>query len=177
MPIKSQAFRSLTVVLLAMSVVACGEDTSAPGDGAEPGTDELQAEALARSTPVDLDPCALVSQAEIERILGFTVDTPERSVTPAGSSLTYFSCSSDDVHVDVQVWDSADNAASSFATGTSYPSIDGIGDRAQNTQPLGDLDVLHGRYVVTVDIFSSLTQDEELEAAKKIAEIVLSRLP
>ena len=78
MPIKSQAFRSLTVVLLAMSVVACGEDTSAPGDGAEPGTDELQAEALARSTPVDLDPCALVSQAEIERILAdLAADRPE----------------------------------------------------------------------------------------------------
>lgn len=152
-------------------LAGCGGDEAPTSETASPATD------TAAARPAELDPCALVSQAEIEAIVGRAVATPEPSTTPAGTSLTYYSCSSHDVHINVESWGSAEDAKSSFEMGTPYPPLDGLGHPARNTQPIGDVDVLVDRFVLSVDLFLSADRDAELAAATEIARIAIERMP
>jgi hypothetical protein len=169
--VPKKSFAGLCGILICL--YGCGADeattseTASPGPGAGAGT----------ARPAELDPCALVSQAEIEEIVGRPVATPEPSTTPAGSSLTYYSCSSHDVHINVESWSNAGDAKSSFEMGTPYPPLDGLGHPARNTQPIGDVDVLVDRFVLSVDLFLGMDKAAELEAATEIARIAIGRMP
>lgn len=165
---------SFAVLLVAFGLAACGGDDAAPASS----TSAAQSAAPAATGEVpDIDPCALVSQAEIERIIGMPVAAlaPE-SPTPAGS-LTYFSCRSDDLHIDIEAWSNAQEARRSFEFGHQYPAVEGLGFPATNTQPLGDLYALAGQFVVSVDLFTNQDQAAQLEAAKQLARLVVDRLP
>ena len=124
----------------------------------------------------DIDPSALVTDAEIEQIIGYAI-TPREPSIDTTNGVTFLSCSSDDVHVNVEVWDLAADATEMFELGTEHPEIPGIGDRARNTQPLGEISILSGRYVLSVDLYGKLDGADELRAATEIARIVVGRLP
>lgn len=172
MPCSSQrSFPGLCALLACLA--GCGGDNPAPGEAPS------SAGPAASSTPAgipELDPCALVSQAEIEKIIGSAVDQPEPSANSV-AGVTFYSCRSDDVHVNVEAWSNAEDAKTSFEMGTEYPAIDDMGHPARNTQPLGDLDVLVGQYVLTIDLFTSTDRAAELAAAKEIARLAIPRLP
>jgi hypothetical protein len=169
--VPKKSFAGLFGILICLS--GCGADeattseTASPGPGAGAGT----------ARAAELDPCALVSQAEIEEIVGRPVAAPEPSTTPAGSSLIYYGCSSHDVHINVESWSRADDARSSFEMGTPYPPLDGLGHPARNTQPIGDVDVLVDEFVLSVDLFLGMDKDAELAAATEIARIAIGRMP
>jgi hypothetical protein len=146
------------LLVLAVSVFELSVLPSASGQGA------------------DIDPCALVTQPEIEQILGFSISGRQSSIEMT-EGVTFYSCSSDDIHLDIEVWDDAANASMMFEFGLEYPEIGGVGDQARNTQPLGEIDVLLGRYVVSVDIYSNLDSSEEIRVATEIARIAVGRLP
>ncbi len=166
-------------VLLLIAIAGCGapEGTDTGNAGNTPAPESAPPAATEPAAePPSLDPCSLVSQAEVEQILGISVASPAPSVEPV-EGVTYFSCSSDDVHVSVQAWNTPTAASSMFEFGTEYPAVEGLGERARNTQPLGEIEVLVGRYVVSVDLFTSLDREAELQAATEIARLVLTRLP
>ena len=77
----------------------------------------------------------------------------------------------------MDAWDNAEYAARDFDFGAGYRAIDGIGDRGKNVQSLGEIDVLSGRYILSVSLYSELVSEAELEAAIEIARIALGRLP
>ena len=131
---------------------------------------------FSKAGPPIEDPCELISHAEIEEIVGLSIRAPEPSSEEMGA-ITYQSCSSEDVHIDLEVYGSESDAAEMYDFGTDGPTIGGLGDKARNTQPLGEVQALSGKYVVTVSLFSSLAKDAELAAATEIAKIVLDRLP
>lgn len=161
------------VLLVVVGLSACGgEDAAPPGSAPEPGS---TSPAGSGAVPT-LDPCALVSQAEIEAIVGMPVAALTEASTPAGQ-LTYYGCRSDDVHIDIEAWSSAAEARQSYEFGQAYPAVEGLGLPARTTQPLGDLDVLAGRFVVSVNLFTNQDQGAQLEAAKQIARRVIDRLP
>ncbi len=163
---------ALSLLLIGFGLSACGS-----GDDAEtPTASAAQPPAAAREVP-QLEPCALVSQAEIEAIVGLPVAamTPETSAPASG--LQYYGCRSDDVHINIEAWSTMENARASFEFGGDYPAIDDFGLPARTTQPLGELDVLAGQFVVTVDLFTNQDQAAQLEAAKQLARLIIERLP
>ncbi len=165
------------LLALLFVVSACGnnEEVGSPADAVS-APDRKDTAESAELVPVALKPCSLISQERIEGIVGTPVALPTPSSEPMGN-VVFHSCSSDDVHINVQVFDAASSAASMFDFGTEYPPIEGIGDKARNTQPLGEIDVLVGRYVVEVSLFTSLSKENELQAATEIARIVIEALP
>jgi len=55
--------------------------------------------------------------------------------------------------------------------------IEGPGDEAMSTQPLGDITVRFGRMEVSIDMFTEgKSLEEELAMAKKLAATVVARL-
>ena len=136
---------------------------------------------------MELDVCSLISKAEVDGILGQTTGDPVfNSMGDAGAAagLTGGDCRFEAtgvtpvVSISVLAWRDQDDAESSFSAFTAAEEIEGLGDRAVNTQPVGDVSVLRGRYEISVDLYFVDEDDSvELGMAREIAEIVLSRLP
>ncbi|MEW8692039.1 MAG: hypothetical protein AB2535_13185 [Candidatus Thiodiazotropha endolucinida] len=122
------------------------------------------------------DPCALISHTNMEEIVGTSVTAPSTSVDRLGNVM-YLNCSSDDIHINIESWGDASKAAASYDFSDKHPSIEGLGDKARNTQPLGEVDVLYGSYIISVDLFLGLSRKDELDAAQEIARVVLDNLP
>jgi len=55
--------------------------------------------------------------------------------------------------------------------------VDGVGDEARSTQPLGDIDVRSSRIEFTSDIFCDKSLDEKLGTARDLAVKLLLRIP
>ena len=167
----------LTATILPLLLVSgCGSD-----DDSKPVVAEAQPESAPAPAPSDgsaipvVDACTIVTDDEIQEVLG--APTSERtSSTEEMPGMSLFSCSSDDVHVTVEALATPALALSSYNFGTTYPEIEGVGERARNTQPLGDIDVLVGSTIVSVDLFLGRSREEELEAGTQIAKIAVDRL-
>jgi hypothetical protein len=179
-------------VLLALTLTACGAagdtvETDAPaptaGDGAATGQPDATAPpSVTDSQPsADIDACALVTQDEVESIVGMAVGAPE----PEDAPPPFFGCRYEDdeilpvVTVGIIASESTDDAVSLFEFGADqYPAVEGLGDRAYRSQPIDEITVLAGRYELSVGLyFVSEDDDAEFEMAREIAELVLSRLP
>ena len=202
---------AIATVLL---VGACGGDdedsasgalatsTSAPaisGAGAEPsgatgptgatGTTGATGPSAATGAAAEeeIDVCALVSQAEVEGILGQSVGAPNYTsmgTAGAASGLGGGDCTfqatgiTPVVSINVLAWSDEDDAESSFDLFGIDEEVEGIGDKAVNTQPVGDISVLQGRYELSVDLyFVNDDEDADFEMARQIAELAVSRLP
>ena len=135
----------------------------------------------------ELDVCSLVTQAEVEDILGQTVGDPTfTSMGAAGAAggLHGGDCRFEAtgitavVSISVLIWSDEDDAESSFSLYNLDNEIDGLGVQAVSTQPVGDIAVLQGRYELSVDLYF-VNDDEEtdLDMARQIAELAVSRLP
>jgi len=84
------------------------------------------------------------------------------------------------VNVDVLTYDNADDAESIFQLAidiNDYPEVDGIGDRAYDSRPIGDITVLKGKYELSVDVANVSTSDADFEVAKDLAKKAVDRLP
>jgi hypothetical protein len=169
--------RVLRIVLpaaLLLCLGACGDSETA--SDANPAA---SAAAPRAASTTELDVCALIRSDEIAQVIG----QPAGGAKPEQPYPPLFSCRYEDdaitpaVQVSVAAWDSEDTAAESFDIASQYPRVSGIGDRAYNSQPFGDLTVLHGRYEVSVDVaFLGTDSDVDLDAAVQIARIVIDRL-
>ena len=129
----------------------------------------------------ELDVCALVSQEEVESVIGM----PAGAAQAEEPSPPFFGCRFEDdaltqvVTVGVISWDDEETAESSFDFGAEdYPAVEGIGDRAYNAQPVNDITVLAGRYELSVGLYFISDDDEvELAMARDLAALALDRLP
>lgn len=57
------------------------------------------------------------------------------------------------------------------------PKMEGFGDEAFHTQPVGDVSVRKGRYEVSVDVLTAEGNEAELDLAVEIATAVIGRCP
>ena len=53
--------------------------------------------------------------------------------------------------------------------------MEGIGDRAYDSRPIGDITVLKGKYELSIDV--SASGQDEFEVAKELAAKAVDRLP
>ena len=203
-----------TLFLLALSglllLAACGgdddEETTATPSGTQAavatqtpsGTPAAEATETAESTPEpsagEIDPCALVTKEEAEAIVGESLGDPLVTITELLASCLYSTSDLKSVGVDVLTYGSADDAESGFQLAldiNDYPEVEGIGDRAYDSRPIGDITVLKGKYEVSVDV--NVEGDEgqgadvegddvewtgiDFEAARELAAKAVDRLP
>jgi hypothetical protein len=192
--------RSLVAAALLVAASACGGDDAGDtpvvettdADGAATATTDTETATtdadgsettVASGSPAgdEIDVCALVTEEEVEAIIGMAAGPaqPEESAPP------FFGCRyeeeglSQTVTIGLLAWNDADEAESSFDFGADqYPAVEGIGDRAYNSQPIDDLSVLAGRYELSVGLYFVSDDDEaELAMAIELAQLALDRLP
>jgi hypothetical protein len=194
---------SLLTAALLVAVPGCGgddgddatgvtaDDTDAAGTavdatGVDDGngsaaTDPATNGAGAGPAGEEVDVCALVSQDEVAAAIGMPAGSAQAEESPA----PFFGCRYEDdglthvVSIGVIAWADSDDAEASFDFGADqYPAVEGIGERAYNSQPIGDVDVLTGRYEVSVSLhFVSDDDAAELAMARELAALVVDRLP
>ena len=136
------------------------------------------------STELVVKACDLLTTEEVEAAIGTLTASPEYSAPPSGDPLPVYSCfysSSDvDLQLGVFVYPDKETAKALFQTAIDSGGatrIDGPGDEAQSNQPTGDVTVRSGRIELSIDLFSSLSLDQELEIAKDLAAKAVPRLP
>jgi hypothetical protein len=172
-----RALPSVLLTTLILSISGCGGTDTATD--AESGNPSVSNAGRSSRSITELVVCGLVSSDEISQIIG----QPAGGAKPEQPYPPLFSCRYEDetitpaVQVSIAAWDDETMAVESFDIADKYPRVTGIGDRAYNSQPFGDLTVLHGRYEVSVDVaFLSESRDVDFDAATQIARIVLTRL-
>jgi hypothetical protein len=162
--------------------------TQSPAETASPEAEETATpEAEESATPTaqvsngELDPCALITKQEAEAIIGESVDDPLVTITELLASCLYSTPDFRTVNVDVLTYDNENDAESGFQLAidiNNYPAIEGIGDRAYDSRPIGDITVLIGKYELSVDVgVSSSDSDADFETAKELAIQAVDRLP
>jgi hypothetical protein len=190
---------SLLAAALVVAASACGDDDGDDAIGVTAAVDEADAEgADAEATDVEdtdasgqatdangavgeIDVCALLTKEEVEAVIGM----PAGSAQPEESAPPFFGCRYEEdglsqmVSIGVLAWGDAEEAEASFEFGADqYPAVEGIGDRAYNSQPIDDLTVLAGRYELSVGLYFVSDDDEaELAMASELAAVALDRLP
>jgi len=136
-------------------------------------------EATPEPSAGELDPCALVTKEEAEAIVGESLGDPLVTITELLATCLYSTLDFDSVYVGVLIYDSEDNAEGGFEVAldiNDYPEVEGIGDRAYDSRPLGDITVLKGKYELSVDVSVEDT-DADFETAKDVAAKAVDRLP
>lgn len=168
-----------SVMVLWLAILGIGSSACGNGDAPEdPAMSSQPPPAQAGSNEVpDLDPCGLVSRAEIEAVVGIPVAEMTQETPVTADGVKFYGCRSNDVHIGIEAWSNEEGARDSFRLGGDYPAIEDFGLPARTTQPLGEIDVLAGHFVVTVDMFTNQDQATQLEAAKQLARLVIERLP
>jgi len=194
-------YRLLTFTLLSLILVfatACGgssddnaEATSPPAgqpSDVSPTSESSAGEGTSSSNgdePEAFDLCALISREDVENIVGVTVG-PGMSEEPAGGGgILFLGCRYEDdaitpvVTVGIIVSLNESDAEDLFEFGADqYPAVEGIGDRAYNSQPIDDITVLSGSYEISVGLYFVSEDDAaELEMARELAQLVIDRLP
>ena len=170
-------------------------DTPAAGVTQTPAGEATQtATATAQGSAGEIDPCALVTKAEAEAIVGEPLDGPAVTRTEMASSCLYSTPDLKGVNVGVLTYQNEDDAESAFWLAidiNNFPEVGGIGDRAYDSRPIGDITVLKGKYEVSVDV--NVEGDEgqgadvegddvewtgiDFEAARELAAKAVDRLP
>ena len=152
--------------------------TSAAEETASPAAEET-ATTEPQASGGEFDPCALVTKSEAEAIIGESLGDPLVTITELLSSCLYSTPDFESVNVDVLTYDNEDDAQSGFQLAIDinhYPQVEGIGDRAYDSRPIGDITVLKGKYELSVDV-SVAGDDADFETAKDVAAKAVDRLP
>jgi hypothetical protein len=193
--------RSLLTAALVVAASACGDDDGDDAVSVTAAVEATDAEpADAEATDVDntdvsdqptvangsqavgeIDVCALLTKEEVEAVIGL----PAGSAQPEESAAPFFGCRYEEdglsqmVSIGVFAWGDAREAEASFEFGADqYPAVEGIGDRAYDSQPIDDVNVLVGRYELSVGLYFVSDDDEaELAMASELAALALDRLP
>lgn len=193
---------SLIVAAGLLAVPACGDDDDAVGGSevTEAGDEASAAASDPEATGVEsagvtgppsaavdagaggaIDACALLTKDEVEAVIGMPVGSPQ----PEESPPPFSGCRYEEdgltqiVSIGVVAWNDVDEAEASFEFGADqYAAVEGLGDRAYNSQPIDDVTVLAGRYELSVGLYFVSDDDEaELEMARELAATALDRLP
>lgn len=182
--------------LLVAAAIALGLITASCGGGATSTTESSATTVIPSETPAQapatqsgsgtggdnltVKTCDLWTIDEVEAAIGALSAPPEYD----GSAPPMYTCSytSQDVDLNVGafVYPDEETAKELFQTAIDSGSatrIDGPGDEAQSNQPTGDVTVRSGRIELSIDLFSSLSLDQELEIAKDLAAMAVPRLP
>ncbi|GBE22581.1 hypothetical protein BMS3Bbin01_01956 [bacterium BMS3Bbin01] len=183
-----------TTFAIGLLVAACGGGTATTSaTTAATGISETTAAAsettartpTTQSGPADgsgdltVNTCDLLTVEEVEAAIGTLTATPEYD----GSAPPMFTCSytSEDVDLNVGafVYPDEETAKELFqmAVASGATRIDGPGDEVQDNQPAGDLTVRSGRIELSIDLFSRMDLDQELDIAKDLASKAVPRLP
>ncbi|MET0072433.1 MAG: hypothetical protein ABW096_20565 [Candidatus Thiodiazotropha sp.] len=173
---KAVLHRTGFVTGLLLPLIAGCSDEQSGQKAVEKPAGVAQTHEMQPSRQHEFDPCALISHAKLEEIIGAKVTAPAPTIDRV-EGVSFLNCTSSEIHINIESWGSASQAIESYDFGTKMPSIGGLGDKARNTQPLGEVDVLYGRYVVSVDLFTGLDREVELEAATRIARALLENIP
>jgi hypothetical protein len=199
MPLRALGVLSFAALSGLILLAACGgddESTATPGGTRTPaataaatGTRTAAATSSPRATQAatataqastgEIDPCALVTKAEAEAIVGESLDEPVVTITQMLAGCLYSTSDLESVNVDVLTYDSEDDAESGFQLAidiSNYPEVEGIGDRAYDSRPIGDIRVLKGKYELSVDV-NVEGGDADFETAKEVAAKAVDRLP
>jgi hypothetical protein len=148
----------------------------APTTGPSKATPAAQSSSPAT---VEIDPCALVTKAEAEAVLGAPSGEPETYFDSERASCRYETSSGlDVVSVGVTIYESEEDAEDSFQFALDvnrYPEVGGIGDRAYQS-PINDITVLTGRYELSVDV-TVKGGDADFPEARELAAKAVARLP
>jgi len=166
------ATATTTMTTDAATGTAASEATPSEASGSDSGA----------ATSEDIDVCALVTQDEVSGVIGTQAG---EATGENDSALSYFGCRYEEdgitagVSIGVWAFPNESEARSFFEFGyDDYPAVEGIGDDAYRSQPLGEISVLDGRYEVDVFLFFVAEDpDEEFEMARQLAQMVLDRLP
>lgn len=182
------------VFTIALMVAACGSGATTTNEASVTtaggfATSAAPSETTAQTPDVETGPtsgedltvkaCDLLTVEEVEAAIGTLTTTPEYD----GSTPPMFTCSytSEDVDLNLGafVYPDEETAKDLFqmAIASGATRIDGPGDEAQDNQPTGDLTVRSGRIELSIDLFSSMDLDQELEIAKDLASKAVPRLP
>lgn len=161
-----------------------GQDTATQpgGDGETPAGDNTTTGDTPTADEGAIDACALLAVDDVTEALGAPVDEPQHEdVPPQFFGCRFDSGSGPGLTITVVAFADADEAESfitSVIENNGYSTVDGIGDQAYNTQPIGDLSVRTGRYELSVDIYGYSDDDQaELDLAIALAEKALGGLP
>jgi len=186
--------RLLVVFTFALIVAACGSGTPSTSEASVTttggfATTAAPSESTAQTPDTKTGPtsgedlivkaCDLLTVEEVEAAIGTLTTTPEYG----GSTPPMFTCSytSGDVDLDVGVLVYPDEEAAKelfqMAIASGATRIDGPGDEAQDNEAAGDLTVRSGRIALSIDLFSSMDLDQELDIAKDLASKAVPRLP
>ena len=186
---------ALVVVLLLAACGGNGEESTTPAAGTQAATPaETPAESPA-TTPAateepggnggqvssgEIDPCALLTKEEVEAAVGTSVTEPEGSVEQQFAECDFNDPDAPDwliVGVSVFTLEDKDQARDSFELGSgSWETVTGIGDDAYWADALNSLEVLKGRYDISIDVAPTDGKDD-LAIAKELAAKVVDRLP
>jgi hypothetical protein len=200
LPLRALAALFFLALFGVLLLAACGGDddestatpsgTRAPaatqttaGTQAPAGTASTAAEETATAAPQasggEIDPCALVTKEEAEAIVGESLDDPLVTITELLASCLYSTPDFKSVNVDVLTYENEDQAEGGFELAldiNDYPEVEGIGERAYDSRPIGDVTALEGRFELSVDV-SVQGDDTDFETAKDVAAKAVDRLP
>lgn len=159
-----------------------GDDRLTEGSGTP--TDAAQAAPTSMATGrTSLDVCALIDASDLQGALSSDLGegVPDDPMPP------FFGCSWRSeggllVHCSVIAHADSEQARGSYQMGVdvnAFPEVEGLGDAAYNSQPVGDVTVLQGSYELSIAITGLSYDDDsiELEAAKLLAARAIARLP
>ena len=187
---------SLLAVGIILLLAACnggGGGEESTGDQTTPTEQETQAPAETEEPEEevaggDIDPCALVTKEEVETAVGASVLEPQRE-----DFANLFTCSYNDpdtpivrtVSVNVIVAEQEDQARDSYEMfkdlAADAEAVAGIGDEAFWDSIVKGLDVrlevLKGKYDISIKIDLSPDGGDALAIAKELAAKLLGRLP
>lgn len=155
-------------------------ETQAPAESEAPSQPDENVPTEAPSTGSAIDACELVTKEEVEAVLGSPVGEPVEEVVPPIYGCSYKTEELDGVSLVLVEYDDASQAEASFQMAidiNNYAEVSGIGERAYLAYPIFDINVLVGRYELSVDVFDSSEKEEQYEKARDLAEKALGRLP
>ena len=154
------------VALAALGLAACGGSydagTTGPANGTAAGTETQESV---------LDPCAILSSAEIDRLLG-------TAATVRGPAVAQFrgrTCTWDFAEAPGGVLDTGTLAIDAFSgteffvPGTIGDPLDGVGEEAQEDLDHGTVLLRQGQDVVQVHVLSPTRRDRTLPLAAAVA--------
>ena len=128
---------------------------------------------------VVVDACDLLAPAEVAGAIGDQTQEPVFDDSVEG----FFTCSYEgakgNMLVDITVYPDVETAKDFFALGIDMGGnerIEGPGDEAMSTQPLGDIAARVGRIEVTIDMFTEKSLEDELAIAKELAGTIVAQL-
>ncbi len=171
------------LALGALLLAACG------GGGEEKTGATATAEPNETATG-KIDPCALITKAEAEKVLGEAVSEPkEETIGEVVKSCTYYAAAVSTKYVSIvartgiskEDFEAEANATAGLMGGATPTAVSGVGDQAISVPPI--LWVLKGdvRLTVLTNLDIDFTVPENaakvLETEKELAKKALGRLP